>query len=443
MINVSEKVKDALLSPMRFIKYKVEVYFDNNVATNITDDIMGIDTLDETTDNTLPFGAVTYNELNIQLDNMTKKYTITNEQSPYNGKLIAGKKVVLTYLVEVSDGVFEPVTGGVYYTDDWRVSTDSNTATLLCYDRISLVGSQQVNKFKVASDITIVDAYKQLFNERGIEEKDYVISSEITGKLPYFWSSSDNFRSCLSDLSLLTKTVVFVDKQNRINVVPMVNAKVPNLSLSDDSLIMNVKSEPSYNNVYSGIRIKYNIVVGNKIEEVYRVEDYTLNPGINTIVNELFETSPVIEITGIKIISSVQCKVIDYDCTDNAFSLTINNTTSKAAKATIIIEGNLLQTVANTYFMERAADTNNILEITLPLASTQEYVESYATGILELFSRYVSSVEVSMIGYPAIDIYDNVYLDSKVVAMQTNMQIIRITHAFNNGMETTAVLRYI
>lgn len=443
MLNISEQLKEALKSPMRYIKYKVEVYFDDSTPTDITGDIMSIDTLDETSSSTLPFGEVTYNELSIELDNLQNKYTITNDTSPYAGKLIAGKKVILTYLVETSDNVFESIPGGVYYTDDWITSTDSNSASLICYDKMSQIGYKPINRFKVQTDVTIKEAYIMLFDACDIKSSEYIISSDITGTLPYFWCSSDSLRACLSDLSTLTKTVVYVDKQGLINVMPLVSPYTTDLVLSDSTLIVSAKSEPSYSNVYSGVRVKYDVVIGSKLTSVYSAEDLTLEPGINVFSNMLFEVSPVVSIMGIKIQSNAQCSVLDYECTDGTFSITIDNKSVEPQTIALYIDGMVVQSVANTFFLEQPSEVNNILEITLPLVSNQEYVQEYAKSVLSLFTRYASSIELSLIGYPAVDIHDRLFLNSPSVSINDIVQVVRVSNKFNSGMDTSVTVRYI
>lgn len=443
MIQINDKIKEALNAPMRYIKYKVEVYFDDATPTDITEDVMSIDTLDETSSSTLPFGEVTYNELSIELDNLQNKYTITNNASPYAGKLISGKKVVLTYLVETSDDVFESVPGGVYYTDDWVTSTDSNSASLVCYDKMSLVGYKPINRFRVQTDISIIEAFTMLFEAGGLSPHEYVISPNISGTLPYFWCSASDLRTCLGDLSTLTRTVVYVDRSNIINVMPLVSPFVTDIALTDSTLILSAKSEPSYSNVYSGVRIKYDVAIGSKLVNLYSNDELILKPGINIISNELFETSPVLSITGIRILSSVQCSVIDYDCTDGTFNMTIDNKSSVDVKVSLVIDGTVVQTVTNTYFLQQPSDVNNILEVTLPLASSQEYVQEYAKHILSLFTRYTSSVEVNLRGYPGVDIHDRLLLNSASTSINDTMQVVRVSNKFNSGMDTTIVVRYI
>lgn len=443
MIEISDKIKNALNAPMRYIKYKVEVYFDDTVPTDVTEDVMSIDTLDETSSSILPFGEVSYNELTIELDNLQNRYTITNNTSPYAGKLIAGKKVILTYLVETSDGVFESIPGGIYYTDDWITSTDSNSASLVCYDKMSQVGYKPINRFKVQTDINVVDAYIMLFEACGIQSTEYTISSALTGTLPYFWCSADDLRTCLSDLSTLTRTVVYTDRKGIINVMPLVSPFNTDLVLTDNTLILSAKGEPSYSNVYSGVRIKYDIVIGDKLTTLYTNDELVLEPGLNTISNELFETTPVVSITGIKIGSGVQCTVVDYSCTDGTFDIILDNKSANQVKVSLTIEGTVVQFVSNTYFIEQSSDVNNILEITLPLVSNQDYVHDYAMSILSLYTRYTSSIELSLRGYPAVDIHDRLLLNSPSVSVNDTVQVVRVSNKFNSGMDTTIVVRYV
>lgn len=445
MIIVSDKIKQALNASSRFIKYKVAIYLDGEAAEpiDITEDVMSFDTLDETVSGTLPFGEVTYNELSIVLNNLSNKYTITNTNSPYAGKLVSGVKVEVTYLVETEPDIFEPVVGGIYYTDDWSVSSEANTATLTCYDYLAQVGYKQIEKFKVQTNITVYEAFQILFAAGGVPSNKYSITPTLTTVLPYYWCSAEDLRTCLSDLALLTQTVVYADRHGIIHVDDLVSDKNTDISLSDNTVVMSTKTEPSYSNVYSGVRVKYPVIIGAQVTEVYKGEKILLKPGNNLISNILFTSTPVILIAGIKVMAGAICRVVDYSYTDSTCSLVINNTSTEAQSVSIIIEGQVVQTVDSSHYVEQSAASNNILELTLPIASTEEFVSVYASRILSLFTSYVSNIELQIVGYPIVDIHDRVYLDSNVSDIHNIMQVVRVSNTFNNGMDTTAVVRYI
>lgn len=446
MISVPEAVKQALSSSSRFIKYKVEIYFDglNSTPTDITEDVMSLDTLDETVSGTLPFGEVTYNELTIELDNISNKYTITNADSPYANKLLSGIPVKVTYLVETTPDVFVPVVGGVYYTDDWGINSGPSTATLTCYDYLSQVGYLPVTKFKVQTNITVYEAFTLVLAAANVPPGKCLISTKLAAtKLPYYWCSANDLRTCLSDLALMTQCVVFVDKYDTIHIEPLVSDATTDIILSDGTVVMTTKNEPSYSNVYSGVNIKYPAIIGTQVEQVYRSEEIVLQPGINQLSDIILQTTPIILITGITVNAKERCNVVDYYYTDSTCSLTINNTSSTAQIVTITIEGQVLKTVENTFFTKQDAGSNNILDLTLPIPCTIEYVQAYADSILSLFVSYIANIDVELIGYPIIDIHDRIYLDSDVSNLHATMQVVRVTHIFNNGMVTNAVIRYI
>ena len=105
MVTVTQDVLDALVAPARTILPKIWLEIDG-ADVDITPDLMTLDTTDEVTDASadIPYGCVSCNRLDIELNNLDNKYLLDNDKSPYYGKLIAQRKVTLQYRIKVDTG---------------------------------------------------------------------------------------------------------------------------------------------------------------------------------------------------------------------------------------------------------------------------------------------------------------------------------------------------
>ena len=441
MLSISQKAKNALLAPSRYIKFKIEVYFDgeDNEPTDITKDVISFDTAEEVSPYTsLPFGGVSYNELSVVLDNMQQLYTISNTSSVYNGKLVANKKVVLTYLVEIEDDVFEEIPGGIFYTDAWSSDNEALTATLICYDKLALHGSKPVSRFKIKRGISFKDAYETLFSSAGVNKTDYIIDSNLVGTLDYFWCTEDNLNKCLDSLSIYTMSNVFVDRQDRIVVKPINSKNSSTMSISDNDIIYTSKSSPSYTNIYSGVNAKYNCINIQKDTLVYSVDNINVPIGETTIQNIIFSSSsPILHLSSIVLKSDSDVYIKSYSYTDKTLDLVIVNNRVDSTVASISVYGAVISQITNTLYVDRTTGTNNVMDIEIPFVCDASYAELYANTILDIYSRYSATITLDMRGYPPIELFDAITVNSPTSSTQGDFSVTNICNSFLEGLSSS------
>lgn len=445
MINISAEAQKALVAPVRFIKPLVHIYFDGvtNTPTDVTPDVMNFDTLEELSASAqLPFGEVSYNDLTIELDNMSGKYSITNKDSIYAGKLVANLKVTITYQVLLEDESFESIPGGVFYTDDWSINSEGKTAILTCYDKLFLYGYKPLDRFRVQRSISFKDAYTLLFKSVGLTSKDYKISTQLLGTLDYFWCTDSSFLPSLNSLAILTASNIYVDRHDVIQVVPINITQPTKLTIRDDNLIMSTKSAPSYNNVYSGIRLHYNTMAANNSKELFSTEELQLQPGENVLTDIPFSATPVIHLTNISLKAPAGCTVKSYDFTDRTLCVKIDNP-GDACIASLQVKGSIVNSIQDVIFEERSANINNIMEVTLPLVCTKRFATKYAQDTLALFSSYISSIELDMRGHPALELYDQVQVVSPSSSVDATFRVMKISNKMSEGLTGNISVRII
>ena len=436
MINASSEAIQALCAPERFIKHKVLVYFDGpqQPPTDITHDVMSIDILEELTSSSkLPFGEVSYNEATIQLDNITGIYSITNDNSPYVGKLVSNIKIKVQYSVRLDNDKFYTINGGTFYTDIWSADNSNSTVLLTCYDKLYTVGYKQVEAFPVQRNISFKDAYVMIMKSVGLSATEYAIDDNIEGMLDYFWCVGDTLTQCLNSLAISTCSNVYVDKNDIIRVESITNGDISDVAISDSNLIISAKNSPAYSNVCSGIRVKYKAVAGRKSVELYNNDELQLKPGVNNI-QVLFSQSPAVALSGIVLLSRNKCYVDDFTYTDKSAVIAIINDETSDITTSIVVHGVVLETAEVTHYLEQDSPVTNILDVELPLVTSMDHVERLSRYILNMFSSITGLIDISMRGFPIIELGDISTINSPSSHLYGSFQIISVKTQMSEGL---------
>lgn len=431
MINVSNKVIQALKSDTRYITYKVLIYFDgeDNEPVDVTEDCTNIDTVDEVSESNadVPFGSLSCNSLDIELINFDRKYTVSNPNSIYYKKLIADVKVELSFIIELLDGTTEEIVGGTYYTSDWQCSTENSFATVPCYDKLFKIASLPVKQFGVKKNISVSDAYKAIFEAAGIDEKEYKIIGDLYNTIPFLWVDGD-LGTNLKNISLTTGTNVYVDKYNTIVIKSIIDSSNTVYSLTDNELFV-TKDANSYNSLYDSIEIKYNNSLGAEDKELYNAK-VQIDSGTSTLVGLELSECPVYLISSIIIKGGSNISIVKYVLNYDTIDITIQNN-GYPIEADIIVQGKIITTTPKTIRQTSSEIVrNNCLSLELPLISTNTYVTNYANLLLELYSHYGSSLDLDLRAYPILEVNDIINIDSTFAKVNKTVCIQKISASY-------------
>lgn len=441
MIQISDAAKQAITGMCRYIKYKV-VASNQHHTFDITDYVIDINTLDELTLlDTAPFGGVSYNELVITLDNISGVFnnfaTQNSEVSVHNEVpdiFVKGTKWHVYYLVETTDNVFEDILGGVYYFDNLTCDSSNYTATCTCYDKLFSVGSLPINKFGVAKDITLKDAYTKVLLGAGFKHTDIDLTECPDMLLPIFWGVGTTLSEILTNLSNSSATNIYVDKEDKIKVVNSMGTSVPVDTLSDDVNIVSIRGMQPYINTYSDIVVTYDRLVNSIISEVVTLTDIDIEPGETIMENIVVQETPIEDIIGMSIKHDSDIHAEITGVTDSTVSIRIINSSNDTAVVTIRVYANIIQTVSCTHTVTNStANSSNVLQIALPIATTDAYAKALASNILQYFNNMLPIIEIDTRANPAWELNDILTVTSDVSNIKAIMRIISIDAGFSSG----------
>lgn len=440
MINVSTKAMNALLSDVRYIKHKVLIKFDSGYV-DITDDVISVDTLEESSNamSEVPFGAVSYNELTINLDNMDKKYTISNEDSPYYKMLKSGLEVIIKYYVEIDEDVFEEIPGGTFYTtDDWKSNTNSTTASIVCFDKLFTIGLKEPNRIRAQKNVPVRNAIKLVLEGAGLKPEEYIINSNLVGTITLFWIDELTVLDALRNIAISACCNIYVNKNNIIVATPIINKDQPVISLKDTDVLIDINSEPSYKNKYDSVTIDYNEYEKITSEVVLDIEDIDVPSGVTWINNLQFNKCPIINLNSIIIISNKNAYVADYKFNSSSISIKVDNPGTKC-KASIKATG---QCVNSKQVAQKvgAQESSNTLKLTLPYSYSDNSIVAYGNKIVDMYSSYVTNIMANIRGVPILEIGDKIEIDSSVAATKQQFIIQRLDTTFESGYSSSLTL---
>lgn len=183
-------------------------------------ELMSIDLLEELSyeDAIEALGGVSANEVTIKLDNSSKEFFF-NSGSIVASQLKRNRKIEPWLGAEITPGVIEWYSLGVFWSHKWDVPANGLTASVVGFDTIGLLSLTpftehhvQINKsLGYLIEYILEDAKKSLyFIEYDIDESLYDVV------IPYAWFEPTRHAAALRKLSLCYPMHIYCDRRGRI-----------------------------------------------------------------------------------------------------------------------------------------------------------------------------------------------------------------------------------
>lgn len=442
MITVPDEICVALMSPERYIQARVTLFVDEN-PIDITEDIISFDTLETKTSTTAsPYGTITYNELHIELDNLSRNYTLTNNESPYFQKLKAKMKVIVEYLVypDLADlSRSYTISGGTFYTDTWKGDVGENTATVDCYDIVQLYGQSPLKAFKLQKNISAARAFEFLFKLYNIPTNLYKIDKKLTVSLDFFRPVGDTLTECLESLALACCADVYADRSGRIIVESIVRKKTSSLEI-DGEVIYNVKAPATSREAYAYISMSYFESTERQQSLLYENKEITIPKGQTTLSGLLSQKGSLVGVSCVSVIGE-KVSIIGRSYTDNTIDVTLNNQSDSEQQIEIRIYGESLQINQGTLTREcdPEASSNN-LQISLEQCISIHEAQKNINLLQQLFGRGTVQQEIEIRALPFLELGDKVTVHSPESRLNQEFYVSEISQVFDGALTGTLKL---
>ena len=176
---------------------KILEFFTSIQETYEDDDILLIHLLEEreVSQGSLPVGNISANEIDIRLNNESRKFDAGNTQSPLYQLLKQNRRIRAWLGVEHDDWTKEWVPLGVFWSGDWSAPEDGVYAQTTGRDRLELLRKSTYSTSQVQMNKTLYDLAQNILQDAGLTEEEYYIFQFLIGRLRTFLSIHSKSKS--------------------------------------------------------------------------------------------------------------------------------------------------------------------------------------------------------------------------------------------------------
>lgn len=184
------------------------------------------------------------NELSFTIDNIDKKFNIVNPSGIY--AYLQDKQLVKSKIgVYLPDGSIEWVDTGKYYLDEWV--SDGIKATLVARDSLSFIDEEKTITINSVETKTATEWYNFIFSELDIS--NYNIDNSLDSISITTIITNKEAKQLLRDLAVACNSVIYVDRDETIQVKPIPFNTSENLTLDNMYKEPKIELDTRYNTV--------------------------------------------------------------------------------------------------------------------------------------------------------------------------------------------------
>lgn len=431
----------------RYFECEIKIYFNGDTQSPTIFKKSDIEQFsfdcDSNVESQKPFGQSALKTLEISLNNELRDFTFTNKDSIYYGKLLAGTKVECSVSLELSADVFETVPIGTFYTGDWDVSSDSNFATVTCYDRLYTFYETDTPKVCVIRDTNIGELFEALFLALGIPATDFIIDAAVYDvKVLFGWLPESKVKATIEALCTAGACTAIVQRDNKILVASAFRDRFTSARLRNSEQIISVSQPQSLYKAYAGVTIEYMPThVESEIASVASTSEMQLIIGENKIDSLSFSGNPVWHVVSIEVIDTIAHTLIPKSIGATSIDATIVSTVASTT-ASISVSGYYLKQASLKVTKNRTSGVVPVikdkrLSISSPLIQSAAVAEDYADIVLAIATDPSIYLTANIMGDISIDVLDKVLIspDSKATQM-IPVVVTRMTFTFNGGLSS-------
>ncbi len=380
------------------------------------DDIILINLLEEreTSEGSLPVGNISANEIDIRLDNATRKFDAGNTQSPLY-QLLKPNRRIRAWL-GTDDGEYVPL--GVFWSGDWSAPEDGLYAATTGRDRLDMLAQSTYNTSQVAMNVSLYELAEAVLQDAGLEPEEYSISADLqTYVVPYAWFGTISHREALRLIAEASLSVAYCDRHGTIRVEPFVPAESESLLVTADDYFR--KDNPAkWAEVANVIEVETQPLRPDAMQEVYRSNEPVSIESEQTLTLTVFYNEPpcIEAVAGLED-APVGCTI--QEAIYYAWGATVKVYSETAGAFVLVVTAKPLKVLNKERAVAR--DEQSITEHGIlryrypsnPLVQTLDVAELIAGTLLASFREPRRDLEMEWRGNPALLLGDRVTVTDK------------------------------
>ncbi|MBC7340883.1 MAG: hypothetical protein H5U02_00255 [Clostridia bacterium] len=199
---------------------KILEFFTSIQETYEGDDVILIHLLEEreVSQGSLPVGNISANEIDVRLDNSTRKFDVGNTQSPLYQLLKQNRRIRAWLGVQVGADI-EYVPLGVFWSGDWSVPEDGIYAQTTGRDRLEHLRVSTYSTSQVQVNKTLYDLAVAVLQDAGLKPEEYWVDTELQQyTVPYAYFEPQSHREALRKIAEACLGQVYADRNGVIRV---------------------------------------------------------------------------------------------------------------------------------------------------------------------------------------------------------------------------------
>jgi len=303
---------DVYNSRCRYISCYLEIYFDGLDNTPVTIDNINVDSIElleeVRPDSERIFGAISSNELNISFANIDRKFSPSNINSPYYGKILP-KTPIKAYLCIEDGGQTYTTCLGTFYSNSWDDQNGLPIVKVSSYDKLYFTGPNDFagTEYKIQYK---GEWFIEVFTAMGLTADDYEIANIFfyEGQSLEGWLSAGSNFEALGTLAEACGAYVYMNRSDKVKVIPLDITTIPTRKITEYDQIIAASNPTSYYDVYSRINInvyqyKWDIHNEDKVLSIPQV--YANSNSQDVLIQRCKFEKPVARITDIQCVANV------------------------------------------------------------------------------------------------------------------------------------------
>lgn len=160
---------------------KITEFFTSIQETYEGEDIISINLIEEqeVSHGSLPVGNISSNEIDIKLNNESRKFDAGNTASPLHNLLKPNRRIRAWLGVERDNGQKEWVPLGVFWSGDWSAPEDDVYAQTTGRDRLEFLRRTEYAPSAPRQNISLYDLAVDVLTDAGLSPEEYWVDEEL------------------------------------------------------------------------------------------------------------------------------------------------------------------------------------------------------------------------------------------------------------------------
>ncbi len=417
----------------RQFDYKTEIFFDGPLGTPVivsaSDYLIDCDWLEEmfSDSGSIP-GSIAANDGSLTLNNADGRFSPTNPDGPYAGKIKRGI-LVKPYirLLHTENTDWQQL--GEYYVTGWSAAISNTTAIVMLNDKWYDALNSTAPDYAVQRNVSHKDMCDAVYAAMGLSVD---VSASFTEMLTYAFIEGTP-KAFIQSIAEGMLAYITSDHDGNLIMRPCIADKPIRATLTDDNQIISVATSRSVDKDYDGVDLTYFTLQESEQSQLLNLSATEIATGDTAIDKTAFSSGPVWNISYIAIQDETPDVLLDYyDATPWLISMLISNTGS-AITSDVAVYGTVINFV-EVKLVDQLSETSTFLKVSNKYIQNEAYALKYKAVLDRFVGCQAAFLSVSIRGNTLLNIGDRVVVSSTQYNLVFDGVISRLKYSFNGGL---------